>query len=390
MLDTRPLRIAPFRRLWLAGVVTAIGGQFSFIAVPKQLYDLTGSSRFIGVAGAVSFACLAVAALWGGALADTKDRRSVLIVSNCGTAATAVAFWATYDQASVPVMLTLIGVQAAFFGATMSAMGAAIPRLVPTELLAASASLGSIVRNFGPIIGPLLAGLLMPLVGLKWLYLIDAIALTATVFAVYRLPQIPPLPSARPVAPGRVWAGIRYLGTQPVLVAVLAADLAATVFGFPIALYPEMAGPDGYLRLGLLYAAIPVGVVVMGLFSGRMTRATNHGAMLAIGVIAWGATLIGFGSTGAAVFLVAGGAALFVLSTFRNAITQAAARDDMRGRTQGALTLILTGGPALGNFAHGFASDAIGPRWTIAGGGVLVIVTVSILAQKFWNYRPPD
>ncbi|WP_020519728.1 MFS transporter [Catelliglobosispora koreensis] len=392
-VDTRPLRIAPFRRLWLASVVTAVGGQFSFIAVPKQLYDLTGSSRYIGIAGAVTLCCLGVAALWGGALADVYDRRRVLLVTSSGIAATAVLFWALYAVATVPVMLTLIGLNAMFMGAHLSAFGAAIPRLVPTELLTAASSLGSLVRSLGPIAGPLLAVLLIPLTGLQWLYAVDAIALTATVWAVWRLPAMPPGTQAKRRI--NVVDGLRYLAAQPVLVALLAADLIAMVFGLPVALYPELAEHrfGGDRALGLLFAGLPIGIFAMGLISGRFTHFKRHGVIVTVAVAAWGATLVGLGLSYtlpfAMAFLIVGGAANFLLTTFRNAMTQAYATDEMRGRTQGALTLITMGGPSLANLLHGTLSPAIGPSWTIAGGGLLTmaaVIAVAIAVPSFWAY----
>jgi MFS family permease len=400
--DTRPLRVAPFRRLWLSSVVTAIGGQFAVIAVPKQLYDLTGNSALIGVAGIVTFACLGVSALWGGALADVKDRRSILLVTNSGIALTALLFWALYDVASPPVLLALVGLQAACVGANMSVLGAAIPRLVPVGLLAAANSLTSLVRYLGPIVGPLLAGLLMPLIGLKWLYFVDAVALSVTVWAVWRLPPIPPgEQAARRTDLRHIMDGFRYLASHKVLLAVLAADLSAMVFGLPVALYPEIAErtfgdpAGGGFALGLLYAAYPAGVLAMGLISGTFTHISRHGLMVTIAVTLWGLTVIGFGLSQvlwlAVAFLAAGGAVNFLLSTFRNAITQAYATDEMRGRTQGSLTLVLMGGPSLANVLHGTVGAATTPAVAIVGGGVLTVLAMLAIATAvpaFFRYRP--
>jgi MFS family permease len=404
-VDTRPLALPAYRRLWTASVVVAVGGQLTLIAVPKQLFDLTGSSAWVGLAGLVSFLALAVSALWGGGLADVADRRRMLLVTNVGLATTLGLFGlqAVLHLGSVPLLMVLVAVQMSFVGANLSAMGAAIPRVVPAELVPAASGLGSLVRQVGSIVGPLLAGVLIPVIGLPVLYLLDAVALSAVLWAVHRLPAMPPGAQAPRRTDLRHLAdGFRYLARGRVLVAVLAADLVAMVFGMPYALFPELARrtfgdpAEGGLALGLLYAAYPAGVLAMGLVSGTVTRSRRHGMLVTVAVTAWGATLVGLGLSRALwlglAFLVIGGAVNFVLSTFRNAITQTCATDEMRGRTQGAFTVITMGGPALANVAHGAAGAAFGPAWAIAGGGVLVVLgmwTVVSLAPDFWRYRAP-
>ncbi len=84
--DRRPLRIPAFRRLWLSSIVTALGSQLTAVAVPKQIYDITGSSAYVGLTGLFGLVPLLVFGLWGGAIADTVDRRVLLLVTNVGVA----------------------------------------------------------------------------------------------------------------------------------------------------------------------------------------------------------------------------------------------------------------------------------------------------------------
>ncbi|WP_433425004.1 MFS transporter [Microtetraspora malaysiensis] len=410
-VDRRPLAVAAFRRLWVASAACAVGGSFSVVAVPTQLYTVTGSSAVVGAAAAVSFAALVVAALWTGALADLMDRRRVLLAADCGLAFTYAALWAqaVLGGRSVPVVMLLVACQGLSFAAIMTTMGAVVPRLVPVELLPAANSLSSLTRYAGSIVGPALAGVLIPIVGLDTLYLFDAVALMAVVWAVAKLPPLPPLPplpaqphpagsSRDPAARhrrrrptiGQVVAGFRYLAASRLLVAVLAVDLAAMVFGMPTALFPELAqhtygGPaGGGLELGLLYAAYPAGVVAAGLLSGTFTRARRHGALMAGAAAAWGSTVVFLGLAAqlwvALAALVLGGAVNFVLSTFRNAITQAHTHDAMRGRIQGSLTVVLCGGPHIANLLHGAATSLLDPRVVICAGGLLTTVTVAAIA----------
>ncbi|MGS2618073.1 MFS transporter [Micromonospora sp. LZ34] len=404
-VDRRPLAIAAYRRLWVASAVCAVGGSFSVVAVPTQLFMVTGSSAAVGASAAVSFVALIVAALWTGAVADVRDRRTVLLATHCGLALTYTALWAqaALGGRSVPVLLVLVACQGLTFGAIMTTMGAAVPRLVPVELLPAASSLSHLVRYAGSVLGPVLAGVLIPIVGLSTLYLLDAVALLAIVWAVVKLPPLPPSPhpTDSPSAPaaryrqgrstiGQVLAGFRYLAASRLLVAVLAVDLAAMVFGMPVALFPELAqhtygGPaGGGLELGLLYAAYPVGVFAAGLLSATFTRARRHGTFMAAAAAAWGVTVVVLGLATrlwiALAALVLGGAVNFVLSTFRNAISQAHTDDAMRGRVQGSLIVVLHGGPQIANLLHGAAAPIFGPRVVICVGGLLTVATVAAIA----------
>jgi len=93
MLDTRPLQVVPFRRMWASTAITSVGSQLTAVAVPKQVFDITNSSGYVGLAGVFALVPLLVFGLWGGAVADAMDRRKLLIISNAGIAVTSVLLW---------------------------------------------------------------------------------------------------------------------------------------------------------------------------------------------------------------------------------------------------------------------------------------------------------
>ncbi|MEV0483728.1 MFS transporter [Streptomyces sp. NPDC050508] len=392
-MDTRPLRIPAYRRLWSSTIVTAVGSQLTAVAVPKQIYDITGSSAWVGAASMAGLVPLIVFALWGGSLADSMDRRKLLLITNSGIAVTSVLFWvqAVTGLESVAALMVLLAMQQAFWGLNAPARNASIARLVPAEQLPAANALGSTVMQTGQVLGPLLAGALIPVIGLPELYLIDALALCVTLWAVVRLPSLPPLESATPRRAGwrEIVAGFRYISLHKVLLLSFLADIIAMVFGMPRALFPQLAAqtyaPYGEgLALGMLFAAIPIGAVVGGLFSGTFSRARRHGWMVIGAVVAWGAAITGFGLSSnlwiGVVFLAAAGVADMVSMVFRGAILLSAATDEMRGRMQGVFTVVVAGGPRLADVLHGTAGSALGPRTAVAGGGILVIVIMLTLA----------
>ncbi|MFC5099281.1 hypothetical protein [Kibdelosporangium philippinense] len=170
----------------------------------------------------------------------------------------------------------------------------------------------------------------------------------------------------------------------------------------PVALFPELAeqtygGPaGGGVELGLLFAAYPTGVLLAGLFSGTFSHARRHGALVASAALAWGGCVVVLSLAAhlliAVLALVTGGAVNFVLSTFRNAISQVHTDDALRGRIQGSLTVVLMGGPQLSNVVHGFGGAWLGAQWAVGFGGALTVVAVALVLRAIpdlWRYKSP-
>jgi MFS family permease len=168
---------------------------------------------------------------------------------------------------------------------------------------------------------------------------------------------------------------------------VVFPEMAHTVFGDPIA-----GGP----ALGLLFAAIPIGMVVAGLFSGWLTHVRRQGVAVAFAICTWGVGIALFGLSGslwfAVLFLAVAGAGDMVSSAFRNSMLQTVATDDMRGRMQGVFTVVVVGGPRLADLWHGPAAVAVGPSVAVAVGGFAVIIFAIVVVAVFpvfWRYQAP-
>jgi len=414
LADTTPLRTPDFRRLWLAGVVTVIGANLTIFAVPVQLYALTRNSAYVGLSGLFAVVPLIVFGLWGGAWADAMDRRILLIIASCGLAGASVLLWAQAALAvdNVWVVLCLLSVQQAFYAINSPTRAAAIPRMLPDEQLPAANSLNMTVTQFGAIVGPLLAGVMLKWVDLSTLYLIDAVTCVAPIWATIRLSPMPATGDVVRRGFAAVWDGFRYLAGHTVVLMSFVVDLIAMIFGMPRALFPQIAhqsfgGPvEGGTTMALLAAAISAGAVAGGVFSGWLPRIRRQGLVVVAAIVVWGLAMVGFGfSSGIAHgraglvlwvalgFLAIGGAADMVSAAFRSTILQQAAADDVRGRLQGVFIVVVAGGPRLADAAHGGAAAVVGTTVAAAGGGVLVVVGVLVAAvavPAFVRYRVGD
>ncbi len=411
LADTRPLCEPHFRRLWLASIVTVIGAQLTVVAVPAQLYAITGSSAYVGLAGVFGLVPLVVFGLWGGALADAFDRRTLLIVTTLGMVGTSGLFWlqAFLGNRNVWLLLWLFALQQAFFAVNHPTRNAVLPRLLPADQLPAANSLSMTVFQGGAIAGPLLAGALLPFFGFAWLYLVDTLCLLATLGAVLALPALPVAGVVGTPGLRSVIDGLRYLRGHPVLLMSFLVDIIAMVFGMPRALFPEMAhvsfgGPDeGGLAFALLFAAIPAGALLGGVFSGWVSRVERQGYAVVVAIIIWGLAMVGFGVAAgladgragiflavAVLMLVLGGAADIASAAFRVSMLQSAASDEVRGRLQGIFIVVVAGGPRVADVVHGSAAVVVGTTAAAAGGGVLVVVLTVVAAvavPAFVRYR---
>lgn len=408
--DTRPLQSPHFRRLWIANIITIIGAQLTVVAVPAQIYDLTKSSAMVGLTGIFGLVPLIIFGLWGGTLADHMDRRKLLTYTTSGLILTSLLFWiqAALALDNVWLLLTIFSVQQACFALNQPARTAILPKIVPAEHIPAASALNMTVFAGGAIAGPLIAGALIPLLGYSYLYAIDAVTLLATYYAVYRLPA---LAVDKPQgSPGlrSVIDGLQYLARHPIILGSFVIDLIAMIFGMPRALFPEIAhinfgGPaQGGYEFAFLFAAMPVGVLLGGLFSGWISRVKKYGQAVIGAVLVWGIAITGLGLASSAaqgasatmlllacISLAIGGIADMASSAFRQGILLVGADDRVRGRLQGVFIVVVAGGPRLADVFHGLVAQSLGAATTVWAGGLAVIIAALIFAvfsPTFRNY----
>jgi MFS family permease len=409
VIDTRPLRRTAYRRMWVGNGVSFFGFQFTSVAVPVEMYAITNSSAWVGLLGVAGLVPLLIFGLWGGAAADVVDRRRLLLASSTLAWLATVGFLvqALIGLDDPLLLLALTAVQSAGFAISSPARQAIIPRIVPGDLVPAANTLAYTTTTAGGVLGPLAAGLIFGAwstgSGVIVAYAVDALLFTVTFWATYRLPPIPPVivedGAERPTAGLRgIIDGLRFLVTKPVLLLSFGVDIIAMVFAMPRALFPEVAEDrfGGGSAVGWLFAAIAIGSVIGGLTSGWIGRVKRQGVALVIAVIGWGLA-IGFSGFAHSLWLMvlllaAGGAADLVSAVYRQSILQVFAPDRLRGRLQGVFTVVVAGGPRLGDLRAGATADLTGATASWAGGGFVAAGLAVVLASVFpalLRYRPP-
>ena len=411
--DTRPFKTPAFKRLWLGNVATVIGAQLTVVAVPVQIYQMTGSSGYVGLTGLFGLIPLVIFGLYGGSIADAFDKRIVLICTTIGMCVTTAGFWVLTILGNENIWLLLINfsLQQAFFAVNQPTRTAILRSILPIDQLASATSLNMLLMQTGAIVGPLIAGALIPLIGFGWLYFLDVVSIIPTLWAVWSLPSIKPSGKVMKAGFASVVDGLKYLAGQPVLLMVMVLDLIAMIFGMPRALYPEIAevnfggGDAGATMLAFMYSSMAVGAVLGGVLSGWVSRISRQGVAVYWCIIAWGAAVALGGvaiivSPGAVtawawmfiIMMVIGGMADMFSSAVRNAILQQSAAEHVQGRIQGVWIIVVVGGPRLADVLHGWAAEPLGAGWTVLWGGVTVVVLSAICmvaVPKFWKYEKP-
>lgn len=411
--DTRPFKTPAFKRLWLGNVATVIGAQLTVVAVPVQIYQMTGSSGYVGLTGLFGLIPLVIFGLYGGSIADAFDKRIVLICTTIGMCVTTAGFWVLTILGNENIWLLLINfsLQQAFFAVNQPTRTAILRSILPIDQLASATSLNMLLMQTGAIVGPLIAGALIPLIGFGWLYFLDVVSIIPTLWAVWSLPSIKPSGKVMKAGFASVVDGLKYLAGQPVLLMVMVLDLIAMIFGMPRALYPEIAevnfggGDAGATMLAFMYSSMAVGAVLGGVLSGWVSRISRQGVAVYWCIIAWGAAVALGGvaivvSPGAVtawawmfiIMMVIGGMADMFSSAVRNAILQQSAAEHVQGRIQGVWIIVVVGGPRLADVLHGWAAEPLGAGWTVLWGGIAVVVLTAICmvsVPKFWKYEKP-
>jgi MFS family permease len=399
-VDLSPLRSSrDFRLLWTGQLVSTMGRQITAVAVPYQVYQLTGSTLAVGLLGLVQVVPLILFSLIGGAIADAVDRRRLLLLTTSLLAGCSAIYAAGALHGSPPLAaLYAISAVAAGLGAIdQPARSATVPNLVPREQLGAAVALMFGLFQAALIVGPAAGGLIIGRLGLSAAYLVDVASFSAALLAVLLIGPQPPRQERREPTLRAIGSGLAFARRQPVILAGFAIDLDAMIFGMPRALFPALAassfhtGPSG---LGLLYAAPGVGAVAAILATGWLGRVRRLGRVVIVAVAVWGLAIAAFGlvswlPAALALLAIAGGADS-VSAVCRSTMLQTITPDHLRGRMSATYSMVVMGGPYVGDVEAGAVAAAWGPRVSVVSGGLLCVAGAGLVAAALpalYRYR---
>ncbi len=396
-LDLAPLRTSrDLRLLFIGGGISYAGSMLTFVAVPYQTYRLTHSSLVVGLLSLAELVALLLTGLVGGALADAIDRRRLLRVTEAGlfVGSAALVVNVALGHPQLWVLFADSFVLAGLDGIQSPALDSLVPRLVPAEQLPATSALMSIRSQVGMIAAPALSGVLISVAGLQSAYEIDAATYAISFVTLWMLGQAPPPEEGSEVSVRAVLDGLRYALSRKDLLGSYLVDINAMFFGFPNALYPQIASRiGGPSVLGFLYAAPAIGSALVIVTSGWTARVRRRGRMIASGAAVWGLGIValGFASVAwaATLGLAVAGAGDAVSLLGRSTMWNESIPDALRGRLAGVELLSYSSGPTLGNVESGLVETFAGLRAAVVSGGILCVIGSALLSlaiPAFWRY----
>lgn len=386
-----------FRNLYLAQFISYFGSMMTYVAVPYQIYQLTHSSFWVGILGAVQLVPLLFFGLLGGVIADSMNRRKILIRAEIALAVASLLLClnSSFENPQVWFVFVIAAISSSLVGFHRPAMDAITPQLVSKKELTEIAALNSFKFSFNAIVGPAVSGFIMTQLGLKTIYFIDFLTFAASIYFLYKV-QVPDFIKTEKLE--KTWhsirEGFRYATSRAELVGTYLVDIFAMLFAMPMALYPAMAEQwGGPKAAGWLYAALPAGSLVVSLFSGWTKNVSRHGAAVIIAATLWGVSIIALAFANelwlAVLCLALAGAADMVSGVFRSTIWNETIPTDRRGRLSSIEMISYMSGPMLGNARAGYVASVSSNYISILSGGIIcVVVTLSCIwiLPRFWSY----
>ena len=396
-VDLTPLRVSrEYRQLYVAGLITALGSQATYVTIPYQLKVLTHSPLDVGALGLFELAPLVVFGLYGGVLADRMDRRRLIITMELllMIATTAVLVNALLVHPRVWVLYADAVVAAAVSSLQRPSIEALNQSFVPHDLQRAASTLANVRYTTASIIGPALGGLVAVGAGPGVVYGANLVTFAISLWLLSGLTrQISPTTEETSDAVA-LRAGESFLRSRPEIVGTYVIDLLAMTFAFPVAMLPFVAERfhDSY-ALSLLYSGLPAGALIFTLLSRWTSHVHHYGRAVIASAAVWGLGIAVFGA-GSSLWLVmlglviAGGADS-LSGIFRSTMWNESISPDMRGRMAGMEMISYSLGPTAGQFRAGVMAAWTTLRFSLTFGGLACTASVGLVGAalpSLWRF----
>jgi MFS family permease len=387
----RAFRHRDFRLFWTGALVSNTGAWLASLTIPYVIYEETGSALLVGLVAVFQFVPFLISGPLGGVIADRRDRRRTLVASQTGLMLSSLLVWAVVATGVRQpfVVMGAVALGGVFAGLNMPSWQAFVNDLVPRDDLKSAVALNSFQFNAARAIGPALAGLVIAFVGPSWALLSNALSYLAVILALVLIRTRPVV--AVGTDQGRVHkqfgTTIRYVRSQPgivmaIIISMIVGALVTPLFQFTV-VFAGSVFDVGAATLGVMNAALGVGAVLAIPFIAGWGRVTRLGRIVELSLFAIPFGIVGFAlSPGAAVSLVPlvlVGACFLALMSSCNTAVQMIVAPSLRGRVISVRIMLYTLSMPLGSIIQGTLADRIGPRATVIGAGVLMMVAAIAL-----------
>jgi MFS family permease len=396
LLDATPLRESrDFRLLFSGQLISTLGTQLTVVAIPYQVFRLTGSSLQVGAISLAQLLPFIAGALLAGPIGDAVDRRRIMMWTAGALALTSalLAFNASVAHPSLIVLYVVSAVAAGCMGFSNTARMASVPGLVTRLQLPAAMAMTQVIIQVGTIVGPALSGILLG-VGLPLVFAIDAGTFVVALIATTLMLPIPPGEHSGLSPWESTKEGVRYLRSRQALQGVYIVDINAMVFGLPRALFPAMqvhVFHGGTIVLGFLYAAPGVGALLGAVTTGWVTHLKRQGRAVIVAVVVWGAAITVFGVVHTLwiclIMLGVAGWADVISAVLRNVILQTSIPERFRSRMSSIQMAVVQGGPRLGDMEAGGVATATSLEFSVVSGGLACIAGAVLIGALLPGFR---
>jgi len=386
-----------FRVLWLGAFTSSIGTWMQKVAQSWLVLTLTNSPFYLGLDAFLGEFPILLLTLLGGVVADRRDRRAVLLISQCiqlSTAFTlaALVYWDAVRIWHVLALSCLTGTAQAFGGPAYQSL---LPSLVRRDDLPNAIALNSTQFNLARVIGPLLAGVALATLGSAACFALNGLSFLFVIASLLMLHirHVPVVPTQSMA--GEMRSGLAFVRRQPVILTMTFLALCTTLLASPVlTLLPVMArevfslGADGYSRLMAFSGA---GAVIGALTVAWLGRFPGMGRVVLVVQLALGLVLAAFAGSRllhvsyALIFL--GSIGLMMSFSLLTSLVQLAAPNEMRGRVVSIYMMAFRGGMPIGSLAAGYFANVTSAPATLAVTGLLLSLVAAVFLARAKTVR---
>jgi MFS family permease len=380
-----------YRRLWMGAFLSSVGTWTQDVAISWLVHVRFVDPRYLGYRSFASDVPLLAFMLLGGAAADRRDRRRILISSqvfqmSCATALGVLYVTRHLGMAAILFLAFLTGLAQSQSAPTYQAV---LSTVVPPREIPSALALNSLQFNLSRAIGPVVAGILLVRAGTGWCFAVNVVSFLAVIVALVRIEIPSPRLGKKETLRESLAAGFRYVRRSDVLFGLTALAATASFLSFPLITYlPVVAGDvlkSGARGYSLLLSSFGAGAIVGALVTAHRGQAPARGRTLLGSLAVYGvatAAAVLSGNQGAAMALLfVSGLAIVSAFSILNSLVQESAPDELRGRIVSIYGLAFRGGMPLGSLVTGFFVKAFGAPATIAAScSVLLLVAWVVYA----------